>query len=245
MCLIIANPNGHSFAESYIDNAFTTNHDGFGVMWAKDGELKIKRGLFNRGEVKSILRRFHETETPYVAHFRYATHGSLNSANCHPFPIVDDLGGIAMVHNGTLSGKKWRDPLRSDTNLLAEKIKHHILREDFVSQSLFDNAASVISDRYKEAIGSDKLVFMNGLGEMSILNEKNGHWINGIWYSNLYSIIRQNLASKAISNQTAISTSPSYNYKKGQGNWKVQTVDDDTSTCFKVPRIIPINNLNE
>lgn len=238
MCLIIANPNGRLVAEAYIDNAFSTNHDGFGVMWSKDGELKIRRGLFNRGQVKEILHRFHDTETPYVAHFRYATHGTLNATNCHPFPIVDDLGGIAMVHNGTLTGKKWRDPLRSDTNLLAEKIKTHILREDFVSKSLFADSASVVSDRYKEAIGSDKLVFMNGYGEMSILNEKNGHWMNGIWFSNLYSIIRQSAASRVQTTTTASTSTSSWNYKKGQGSWKIQTVDDDDTTPYKIPRII-------
>lgn len=235
MCLIIANPSGLHVPDAYIDNAYSTNHDGFGIMWAKDNELKLKRGLFPRSQIHDILEEFHAYETPYVAHFRFATHGKTTTNNCHPFPIVDDLGGIAMVHNGTLSGNEWRDSIRSDTSLLADKIKRHVLHGEFSSVDLFDLEIPVIRERYQASVGTDKLVFMNGLGDVNILNEKYGHWLDGVWYSNQYSI-------KSISTRASEAAKSVFKKKKKSGSWKAQTLDDSFDsepTSFSIPRIIP------
>ncbi len=231
MCLIIANPNGTYVPESYVNTAYTTNHDGFGIMWAAKGELKLRRGLFPRQQVHDILGEFHDLGTPYVAHFRFATHGKTTSSNCHPFPIVDDFGGIAMVHNGTLAGTEWRDSIRSDTSLLADKIKRHITRNDFSSDDLFDLEIPAIRERYQASIGTDKLVFMSGKGDMNIMNERHGHWIDGVWYSNQYSIT--GFSGRVVS---------VFKKKKKSGNWKAQTIDesfDSDSTSYSIQRIIP------
>jgi len=47
-----------------------------------------------------------------VLHFRIATHGSVSKANCHPFPLTDDIGAMRklkgeheciLAHNGIFS----------------------------------------------------------------------------------------------------------------------------------------------
>lgn len=188
MCLIIANPTCANVPNEYIINAFSQNSDGFGVMYSKYGVLRVKRGLFTIANVLQIFAELEAEQVPYVAHFRYATHGTMNSANCHPFPIANNLGGIAMVHNGTLTGKEWYSSTRSDTALLANKISKHIERKHIKPRDLFEQDVPFVADKYGESIGTDKLVFMNGKGEINIYNENNGLWMDDVWYSNLYSL---------------------------------------------------------
>ncbi len=187
MCLIIANPNCEHVPASYIVNAYDTNPHGFGVMYAKNGILKIKRGIMPVSMVNRIFEELEETDTPYVAHFRMATHGTLNASNCHPFAVSGRLNGIGMVHNGVLSGKEWNDEHKSDTALFVNRIQTHLMTGDFEAEDLFKPDVEILSP-YHASIGSDKLVFMNGNGEISFYNEWNGAWMEGIWYSNTYSL---------------------------------------------------------
>lgn len=189
MCLIIANPKCKPVPVEHIENAFSTNSHGFGMMWHNPVRgLRIQRGMFNLAHIKNMFATLESMNVPYVAHFRFATHGTRNTDNCHPFVVGDYLGGVGMVHNGTLTGSEWRDSQRSDTALLVEKIKGHIAEGEFGPKALFDKQAPQIVDRYGKSIGSDKLVFMNGLGDINIVNEGNGTWLDDRWYSNTYSI---------------------------------------------------------
>ena len=190
MCLIIANPECKSVPAEHISRAFSTNHDGFGVMWYSEEErcLKSMRGMFPLESIKHIFAGLEKRQVPYVAHFRFATHGTKNQDNCHPFMVGDYLGGVGMVHNGTLTGSEWRDSKRSDTAILVDKIRGHIASGDFSPFDLFEKQAPHVLSRYGSSIGSDKLVFMSGLGHINIVNEQNGDWLDGIWYSNTYSI---------------------------------------------------------
>lgn len=188
MCLIIANPTAESIPTEIILNAYSNNSDGFGIMWAKNGFLRVRKGMMNVSQIVNVFNMFHESKQPYVAHFRYATHGTMNAQNCHPFPISTRKGGIAMMHNGTLSGKEWVRATKSDTALLAERVSNHIEDGIYDASELFEEEIPVLASRFKEAIGNDKLVFMNGAGDINIYNENNGFWIDGIWVSNLYSL---------------------------------------------------------
>lgn len=189
MCLIIANPKCNTIPDDHIERAFRTNHDGFGVMYADENQtLKTIRGMFTLDNVKTIFRGLEKANIPYVAHFRFATHGTKNRDNCHPFHINNDAGGVAMVHNGTLMGSHWRSNSRSDTAILTGLISQHIADGEFATDSLFEREAPEILSRYGRDIGSDKLVFMNGKGDINIVNEKQGSWLDDCWYSNMYSI---------------------------------------------------------
>jgi len=194
MCLIIANPAGNFVPTDFILNAYSTNSDGFGVMFAKNNLLRIKRGLFSISHIVDIFDELNKAKKPYVAHFRYATHGTTNGQNCHPFPISGKLGGVAMVHNGTLAGVEWRRKDKSDTAILADRIEAHIGRSDFGARDLFKTEVPEIRQRYTKAIGTDKLVFMNGKEEINIYNEGQGIWLEGVWYSNLYSLLPDNVS---------------------------------------------------
>lgn len=194
MCLIIANPKGNPVPLEYVLNAYSTNSDGFGVMYAKNDLLRIKRGLFTINHIVDIFAELNEARKPYVAHFRYATHGTTNGANCHPFPITGKLGGVAMVHNGTLAGTEWRRKDKSDTAILADRIEGHLGKQDFGARDLFHKEVPELRSRYTKAIGTDKLVFMNGKSDINIYNAHQGLWLEGVWYSNGYSLIPDNVS---------------------------------------------------
>lgn len=188
MCLIIANLNATTIPAEHISNAYGNNPHGFGVMWAENRKLKILRGMYSLNTVHAVIRSIEARNLPFVAHFRYATHGTKNAENCHPFFVADEFGGIGMVHNGTLLGPEWKTENASDTNILSRVIGKHLVKGDFTADDLFSETDTVIGIPYGKALGSDKLVFMSGEGDVSIYNEKNGHMIEGRWYSNTYSL---------------------------------------------------------
>lgn len=194
MCLIIANTTGSIVPDEHIEAAFSNNKDGFGIMYAKDGILRVQRGLFDLPNILRIFKKFNDAKMPYVAHFRYATHGTTNARNCHPFPVSMKQGGVAMVHNGTLAGNEWRSSHKSDTALLVDRISSHIENYDFDVSELFAKHIPEVETRYGSSIGSDKLVFMNGRGTINIYNESKGIWLGDegdVWYSNLYSLVKE------------------------------------------------------
>ncbi len=194
MCLIIANTTGSFVSDEHVEAAFSNNQDGFGIMYAKDGLLRLRRGLFTLPQILDIFKKFNESKQPYVAHFRYATHGTLDASNCHPFPVSMKQGGVGMVHNGTLTGTEWRQAKRSDTSILVDRIQNHIANYEFDVSELFAKHIPEVESRYGSSIGSDKLVFMNGRGNINIYNEEKGIWLGDegeVWYSNLYSLVKE------------------------------------------------------
>lgn len=104
-----------------------------------------------------------------LIHFRIATEGKVNKANCHPFRIK----GGALIHNGSL----WSTPGGlsaefSDTRAFASRM-HNELRYDVVKASI---------QELSDAIGWNKLAMLYENGEYVRI----GKWYEdkGIWYSN-------------------------------------------------------------
>jgi hypothetical protein len=116
-----------------------------------------------------------------------------------------------MVHNGTLTGKEWEAEHKSDTAMLVDRLKKHLDRKEFRAKDLFEKDIPEVHNRYTKAIGSDKLVFMNGREQINIYNEDNGIWIDDVWYSNLYSL-----------------ATPRFRYTSWKrGEWKAKTTDKE------------------
>jgi hypothetical protein len=127
---------------------------------------------------------------PAIVHFRMATHGDKNKANCHPFDLrdfEDDSTGatgdrlpVAVIHNGIFNQanndqKQWSDTWHTCRDLLAP-----IWQMDAKAFGLPHMIE--MGDHY---VGSyNKLVFLAADGTCNIWGEKNGHWKDGCWYSN-------------------------------------------------------------
>ena len=100
MCLIIHKPiKTDRIPADYLDNAKRKNADGFGITYTDTFETI-------RTMDYALADKLLDVDRPYVAHFRYATRGEINEANCHPFDITTDSiiysnGTVAQLGNKT------------------------------------------------------------------------------------------------------------------------------------------------
>lgn len=122
-----------------------------------------------------VYRKFYE---PFecAIHFRYATQGKRDLANCHPYDLD---GGVYMMHNGCITGLPTTNPDMSDTWHFGEWLRPYA-----------KEALLAAPDRFKEvlkrAIGANnKLILMHN-GKFTIVNDTQGTYdeSNGVWYSN-------------------------------------------------------------
>ena len=176
MCLIVAHkPGAKAMPLVELQRAWNTNHDGAGYMYINKGKLKIRKPFFRLKDLTAAYYEDHErfgTHNPFVLHLRFATHGKCNMENTHPHAVADKHVGVA--HNGIL----WAPKDQSDTvyfckTVLAERTAHQLLTAQF---RLF----------IEEVVGvSNKLVLLSRTGQLSIINEDQGEWIDNTWYSNV------------------------------------------------------------
>lgn len=106
MCVIIVKPaNKLMPSETTLRRAMRTNPDGFGFCTP----TRYFKTL-NKAEFLHELSKVDESE-PCIIHCRYATHGSVKKANCHPFKG----NGIFFAHNGILNVSPIGDMTDSET----------------------------------------------------------------------------------------------------------------------------------
>jgi len=176
MCLIIVTTPQTKFSKADLSDYARSNSDGFGAMWHENGKIQIVRTL-DMGDVPAITRSLEGKEA--ALHWRMATHGNVSEANTHPFVVNDSL---AMMHNGVLSCQpKLGDP-RSDTAIFAQDIMPKFLAPAKRSHVLPEDIKPL--DKW---IGlSNRLVFLDGHGKITIVGEGKGIRHKGAWYSNEY-----------------------------------------------------------
>ena len=178
MCLIITQPAGHTLAKSHLLDIAARNGDGFGIMRADGGTLRVWRVVSNNPN--DMLRAYyaHAAGRACVLHWRMATHGAVDVANAHPFRLTRD---IAVVHNGVLDvGTPTAG--KSDTWHMARHVLAPIAR---------DNPDALFTPDMAHVLGgmigtSNKLVFLHADGRMAVVNEASGVHHAGRWYSNTY-----------------------------------------------------------
>lgn len=171
MCLAALKLPDQEIPGEYIREAMRSNPHGAGIAYAKNDRVCIVKGIWSADSAIKILRRL--KRYPVAFHARYATHGKVSRANCHPFRIADDC---AAIHNGMIAG--YGSDNYSDTRHFVEEelVPCHevgILRD----KSLLDEYASMVGS-------GNKIVILHGDGEANILNESSGHWEDDVWYSN-------------------------------------------------------------
>jgi len=112
MCLIIHKPTAGTIIPDHIlDNAENINPDGFGIVYTDTNQC-VRTMDYNHAR-ELIL-----DERPFVAHYRYATRGSINKATCHPYH-VQDL--VRLFSNGTVAD--LGDKTTCDTAVVAQTLK--------------------------------------------------------------------------------------------------------------------------
>ena len=173
MCLAIFKPANQVVPFDYLDTAAIVNPDGAGFAVATGGSIILEKGFFDGANgIAKELEKYNQY--PVAIHFRWATQGNVDKANCHPFSLGK---GWAMIHNGIIQSMPV-DKTYSDTFLYSERMRQRV-------GGNIDWPTRKRSIRKMEReIGASKLVFLNRDGTRVIVNEDDGHWSDGVWYSN-------------------------------------------------------------
>lgn len=187
MCIIIIKEAGVDMPSNEIlENCFDSNPDGAGYMFARAGQVHIRKGFMRINELQRALakEKFTALDT-VIIHFRITTSGGTKKENCHPFPLSGNEKEICnlrisaahgMAHNGII-GQGTKN--LSDTMLFVRDIASH---KTFL-KGIFGQEKNIIDFIEYYTMGS-RLVFLNGAGELVLF----GTWLpddkSGLIFSN-------------------------------------------------------------
>ena len=178
MCLLTFIPEYTKVDGNLLACGAENNPDGFGFAIHAGREIIHNSGL-NFHQIYDqfeSLRNIHHG--PALFHSRITTHGGTTLDNCHPFQIGRDTQTV-MAHNGMLPIEAKGG--KSDTRIFAEEL--------FPS---WGGAATLNSRKMRKKLSKfasgSKLVFLSANPDVNedftIINEKDGHWEDGVWWSN-------------------------------------------------------------
>lgn len=179
MCLALFQPAGKEIDKSHLTEGWRNNPDGGGFMYF-DHEWRLQS--FKTKDLNEFIARYEKAwdtygmKSPFAVHFRWATHGSNSIENVHPFAIDSDT---MMIHNGIIPchipNMKMSDTASFAANYLAN-----------LPVRWYDN--KYLFDMVQQYCAGSKLVIMTQDVDAEycayIVNEKDGHWQDEIWYSN-------------------------------------------------------------
>ena len=185
MCLIITGASAKIRStlldtHSLLNDIYTSNPDGIGIMYATSKGLKVVKMLpKSLADATQFITKLPNDDRELAIHFRWTTHGHTDLTNCHPYDVVP--GYVAMMHNGILHTGNDTDKAKSDT--------WHFIR-DYLASPVAEHPALVHNEKFRdmvaEFIGDNRFVFMDGDGKMSHVNYDQGIEHDGMWFSNTY-----------------------------------------------------------
>lgn len=170
MCIAIFKPKDKIISEEILKTCSENNPDGMGFAYIDNDTLYIKKYM----KFNDFIKDYKEVETKsnMLIHFRIATHGTVELDNCHPFFLNHRM---ALIHNGIISGYGDKKE-KSDTRDFIDRVIGNI------SWKLMKNPS--YRELISKAIGYSKLAILDITGDYWIINEDNGYWTDGVWYSN-------------------------------------------------------------
>ena len=166
MCILIVKPAGAKVPRlNTLKNCAIRNNHGFGFATAD----RVYKTL----SFDDFVAQLHEIkqEESAIIHFRFATHGSIGLANCHPFK--DEATGVAFAHNGVLAILPKNDMTDSETafrSLFVPKIEQYGLYSRSLTQAV------------NRVIGASKFAFIDSEGNIKTYGRFIEH--DGCYYSN-------------------------------------------------------------
>jgi len=176
MCVIVTKPADKQFIKRDLKDCFTTNGHGAGFAFPTKEGVQIEKGFFNFNLLWKALQQVRHK--PVLLHFRLATSGNKDTANCHPFKVGRK---VAMAHNGVMGQFEFQGEDRSDTAVFVEEI----LQPVFKKWPTFYRTDT--GREWLEYMATDwnKLAFLNAKGEFYRTNQENWHVHKGLKFSNL------------------------------------------------------------
>ena len=123
MCMLCVVPPNVIPSRDKLTYSAINNPDGFGfaIVISKEQRILVEHTM----SADDAVNRFLEMRAKYpedyaLWHARYATHGTTNLNNCHPFYVVDEQ--TVLAHNGVLSVYIPAGDTRSDTRIFTEEV---------------------------------------------------------------------------------------------------------------------------
>lgn len=181
MCIAILTGPGRVVSEDTFRRCWENNSHGFGMAYNNPyhgKKVDTDKGYMNVEAALKAYQRMAEyagKDNPMLLHFRAATVGTVNAANCHPFKVR----GGAMIHNGTFFRDARMD--KSDSRHVAETMHNELTYENLTANK----------KAFDDAFGYNRVAFLYAKGKYVIFSEdyekmagKYGQWHDGIWYSN-------------------------------------------------------------
>jgi hypothetical protein len=179
MCLAIYQPAGVEIPEGHLLEGFKNNPHGAGFMYfdEQNNVCSYRSMHFDSfiDEYEAAWAK-HGRHSPFAIHFRWATHGTQDISNVHPFYMNKS---VCVMHNGIIDCV-IKDKKMSDTAAFVRDYLGNLPRNFQDNEFLFDMVEQYTS-------GSKLIMFTNDPQAQYvgyIFNEHSGHWHEGVWYSN-------------------------------------------------------------
>jgi glutamine amidotransferase len=175
MCLAIYKPATTKPDWEAYANGHRGNNDSWGFAAVVDGAIVTRCGIGPFAEFEREFEPYSDRQA--IIHFRWATHGKKDTANCHPFMVADDL---AVIHNGVIGIKCDVNADMSDTWHFVELVLKPMHGRD---PDFYRHSDMVYTQEM--AHGGSKFAFLRADGDYEIWNAESGKWEeDGHWYSN-------------------------------------------------------------
>lgn len=179
MCLAIYQPAGNQVPESHLEAGWDNNPHGGGFMYFDDaGKLCTFRSMkyCEFIEAYECAWALHGQQSPFAVHFRWATHGTTDINNVHPFVMNDNT---AVMHNGIIDCI-IDDSKMSDTASFVQDYLANLPKNWQDNKFLFDMVSDYARGSKLIVLTSDK----DSEYSAYIVNERLGIWVDEVWYSN-------------------------------------------------------------
>ena len=200
MCIAILKPSDKTLDKSLLQACADNNPDGCGFAYNEDDKIIIKKFM----DFNSFWKEYKKVQDnkTMLIHFRIATHGNVELANCHPFKLNNHM---ALIHNGIISGYGSKTENLSDTKDFINKVIGNI------SYKMWKNPSFI--KLVESAIGYSKFVILDNSGKYYIINEKKGDWVDGVWFSNsTYKAKTKTVPATVVNTTTPCSTKTNWGY---------------------------------
>lgn len=233
MCVIIHQPKGSHLDKETAERAWSRNPDGGGFAFIKDnGEIHVEKHM----EFAPFWRAFERARSDfprrdYLLHMRIATHGSVTTANVHPF-FLNEQEQTVVAHNGIFHRVPDYNDGRSDTRVFIDEVL------PLLPTTWLDS--SYLTDMVEEWMGWSKLVFLTNDPALErnvyILNAHKGETHQGMWFSN-----ESYKEPKNYSTKTTLYPLASREYKSWwqEEDDKMSDWQQDQISRYKAVHIIP------
>lgn len=172
MCIAILKTKDKILDRKTLEICSTNNPDGCGFAYRNnEGKIIIKKFM----DFESFWKEYEPIQNHHtmLIHFRIATHGKVELANCHPFKLNNHM---ALIHNGIISGYGSKTENLSDTRDFIDKVIGNISYKMWKNPSFIKLVGG--------SIGTSKFVILDNNENYYIVNEDKGTWDDGAWYSN-------------------------------------------------------------